>query len=329
MATVSVFIPCYKYGNYLRACVQSVLKQEGVEVRVLILDDCSPDDTPGVAAQLCREDGRVEYRRHARNAGHIRTYNEGLEWASGDYVLLLSADDMLAPGALARAARVMDEHPEVVLTCGGEIRAAEPQFDAIPEPGDFTFKILTGAEFWQKSCAIGGNVVSTPTAVARTSTHKRVGGYSETLPHSGDLEMWLRLAGHGSVGVIQTVQGFYRVHGQNMSVGFEGLRDLQQRHAAFAAAASTLGDRIPDSPRLVSRAARALAEQAFWIGSRLFEQRRLLLSRQCFDAALQMCPDLKQWRCWRRQQLKELLGPGVLRVLRPLMAWARGRRPAA
>jgi GT2 family glycosyltransferase len=329
MATVSVFVPCYNYGHYLRACVESVLKQEGVEVRVLILDDCSPDNTPEVAAQLCREDARVEYRRHVRNVGHIRTYNEGLEWASGDYVLLLSADDMLAPGALARAAGVMDEHPEVVLTCGGEVRAAEPKFDAVSDRGSSTCKILTGAEFWQKSCADGRNIVSTPTAVARTSTHKRVGGYSEALPHSGDLEMWLRLAAYGSVGVIQAVQGFYRVHGQNMSVGFEGLRDLQQRKAAFDAAAATLGDRIPDSPRLVARAARALAEQAFWVGSRLFEEKRLLLSRQCLDGALNMCPELKDWRCWRRQQLKEFMGPGVWGVIRPLMVWARGRRPVA
>src|SRR5437868_6552354 len=113
MASVSVFVPCYKYAHYLRACVTSILTQPDVDVRVLILDDCSPDNTPEVARQLVREDSRVEYRRHPTNRGHIETYNEGIEWTSGDYCLLLSADDMLAPGALARAARVMDDHPEV------------------------------------------------------------------------------------------------------------------------------------------------------------------------------------------------------------------------
>ena len=42
----------------------------------------------------------MEFRRHPVNRGHIATYNEGLEWASGDYLLVLSADDMLTPGAL-------------------------------------------------------------------------------------------------------------------------------------------------------------------------------------------------------------------------------------
>ena len=51
-----------------------------VDVRVLIIDDASTDDTPEVAAALAAEDARVEFRRHAVNRGHIATYNEGLEW---------------------------------------------------------------------------------------------------------------------------------------------------------------------------------------------------------------------------------------------------------
>src|SRR5580765_4204220 len=95
VSRVDVIIPCYKYARYLAACVDSVVSQDGVDVRALVIDDASPDDTPSVAARLTAQDPRVEYRRHTANRGHIATYNEGLEWASGDYVLLLSADDLL------------------------------------------------------------------------------------------------------------------------------------------------------------------------------------------------------------------------------------------
>src|SRR6266436_2977703 len=84
MSRVNVIVPCYNYGHYLRECVESVLSQEGVDVRVMIIDDCSPDNTPQVAAELMSRDSRIEYRRHEKNIGHIATYNEGLEWASGD-----------------------------------------------------------------------------------------------------------------------------------------------------------------------------------------------------------------------------------------------------
>ena len=99
--TVSVIVPCYGYADVLEGCVASVLAQEGVDVRVLIADDCSPDDTPLVGRRLAESDGRVTYRRNAENQGLIATANAGLAWADGDYVVLLSADDLLVPGSLA------------------------------------------------------------------------------------------------------------------------------------------------------------------------------------------------------------------------------------
>ena len=107
MASVDVVIPCYNYAKYLPRCVASVLSQEGVDVRALIIDDCSTDETPAVGAALAQQDARVLYRRHAKNMRHIATYNEGLiDWASADYCLLLSADDLLAPLAPATRHRV-------------------------------------------------------------------------------------------------------------------------------------------------------------------------------------------------------------------------------
>ena len=108
MSSVDVIVPCYRYGHFLRGCVESALAQTGADVRVLIIDDASPDNTAEVATELAKEDSRVSFFRHAVNKGHIATYNEGIEWVSGDYMLLLSADDYLLPGALARAAELMD-----------------------------------------------------------------------------------------------------------------------------------------------------------------------------------------------------------------------------
>src|SRR3954467_11927005 len=105
--TVSIIVPCYNYAHFLAKCVNSVLAQEGVTVEVLIIDDCSTDDTETVGAQLAT-DSRVTFRRHDNNIGHIATYNEGLDWVTGEYTVLLSADDLLTPGALARATAAME-----------------------------------------------------------------------------------------------------------------------------------------------------------------------------------------------------------------------------
>lgn len=119
MSTVDVVVPCYNYGRYLRACVDSILTQRDVDVRILIIDDMSNDSSEEVGRALAREDARVTYRRHTVNQGHIKTFNEGIiDWATADYTLLLSADDMLTPGALARAAQALNRHPEAGLVCG-------------------------------------------------------------------------------------------------------------------------------------------------------------------------------------------------------------------
>src|SRR5580692_6786433 len=112
LSRIDVIVPCYNYGRFLDQCVNSVLGQVGVDVRVLVIDDASPDNTAEIAAALAREDPRVNVVRHNKNKGHIKTYNEGIEWASADYMLLLSADDYLLPGALARATKLMNAHPK-------------------------------------------------------------------------------------------------------------------------------------------------------------------------------------------------------------------------
>lgn len=89
MSSVDVIVPCYRYGHFLRQCVESVLNQSMRNVRVLIIDDTSPDNTAEVAAELAKEDPRVTFVRHSVNKGHIATYNEGIDWASSEYMLIL------------------------------------------------------------------------------------------------------------------------------------------------------------------------------------------------------------------------------------------------
>src|SRR5689334_16159119 len=108
MAKVDIVVPCYNYGLFLEGCVRSVLEQSFGDLRVLIIDDASSDDSASAAQRLVHADPRVSVISHPENWGHIATYNQGIEWASSDYFLLLSADDLLVSGALERAVQVMD-----------------------------------------------------------------------------------------------------------------------------------------------------------------------------------------------------------------------------
>jgi glycosyltransferase involved in cell wall biosynthesis len=334
MSRVDVIIPCYNYGRYLPGCVESVLGQDDVDVRVLIIDDASPDGSGHVAEELARRESRVEARRHAVNRGHIATYNEGLDWAAGDYLLLLSADDLLAPGALRRAARALDAHPEVGLTYGRQVQFSS---DAPPTAGLATaelataergWRILSGGEFLEWCCRTGQNPVTTPTAVVRTALQKRLGGYRKELVHTGDMELWLRFAVHAAVAVIDADQAYKRMHSSNMQHQYlgSGLGDLPHRHAAFESLFSEYGSRLPDGPRLHARALASLAEEAFWAASRAFDRGDLPSYEQCLDYAVRLNPGLPTWPPWGRLRWKRRLGPRLWSVSRLLLE--RLRRPS-
>src|SRR5208282_3202982 len=126
MCSVDVVVPCYNYANFLPRCVQSILSQRDVEVRVLIVDDASPDNTAEVAARLAAQDSRVKVLRHEQNHGLVKTANDGvIDWACAEYTVLISADDVLTPGSLARAVNVMNKHPEVGMTYGMALVVAD------------------------------------------------------------------------------------------------------------------------------------------------------------------------------------------------------------
>ena len=86
-----------------------------------------------------------------------------------------------------------------------------------------TNAFLEGCEFIEFSGA--HNLVATCSAVVRTELQKRLGGYRNELPHTGDMEMWLRFAAHAAVGFIPAYQGVYRQHKTNMSTAYYFISD--------------------------------------------------------------------------------------------------------
>ncbi len=315
MSGLDVIVPCYNYDRYLRQCVSSVLRETRLPVRVLIIDDASSDRSAEEALRLAADDGRVEVSIHTSNRGHIATYNEGIDWVRQDYMLLLSADDMVAPGALVRAVALMEARPDVAFVFGRATRfRSEDELPTEGEDGETGDRIVPGWDFIGRLCHSSMNPVETATAVVRSAVQKRVGGYAPELPHSGDLEMWLRCARHGRVGEIAAVQAFVRLHGANMRDGYCGTGDLGdylQRRDAFV----SFFDQAEDSA-LRTVALSVLAQNLLWEASRAVEA-----GRECsgFVAlALDIHPVIQQTPQYRRLAIKR----GLHRVL------GAGRRSA-
>ncbi len=336
--TVTVIIPCYNYGHLLRGAVASALDNRLVDVSVVIVDDASPDGSAAVARQIAAHDGRVTVIEHEVNRGHIATYNDGLDTVITKYLSLLSADDLLTPGALDRACALFESDPEITMVYG---RAERFSGDVPTEvPTEVTgWTVWEGGEWAAAVYGNGTNVAFSPEVVVRTTAHQMIGGgYDPAQPHAGDLHMWLRLAAQGRIGHIAgATQALYRIHGQNMHIadfGIEAaagmLTDFRERQTAFTLAAA----HFEQGAELVQRSNRVLARDAVNLAARAYVWglTELWPVKGLVDLALELDPQVVHSREWQVYMTRKFVGSRfshrnpvfVAREYR--LRWLRGRR---
>jgi hypothetical protein len=117
---ISIVIPCHNYGRYLTDCINSLVGgktslgmmagQTVTDFEAIIVNDASTDNTHAVASKLARLD-RVRYVNLRANRGTAGAFNAGIEAARGEWIMQLSADDMLEPYALACYLAIQEKYP--------------------------------------------------------------------------------------------------------------------------------------------------------------------------------------------------------------------------
>jgi glycosyltransferase involved in cell wall biosynthesis len=98
---VSIIVPCYNQAQFLDECLQSVLGQTFTDWECIIVNDGSPDNTEEVSQKWVNKDIRFKYLLKT-NGGIISARNEGIRIALGEYILLLDADDYIAPSFISK-----------------------------------------------------------------------------------------------------------------------------------------------------------------------------------------------------------------------------------
>jgi hypothetical protein len=302
---VTVVVPAYNYARYLPECATSVLTQRDVDVRLLVVDDCSTDETPDVTAALAAGDPRVTVVRNAVNRGHIPSVNVGLARVDTEYVVKLDADDLLPPGALARATALLEAHPSVGFVYGRPLHfsgPASPPRDAATR----SWTVWPGADWLAVCCRGAANAISQPEVVMRTAALRRVGTVDAGLPHTSDLHTWVRMATVGDVGRVNgPVQGCYRVHDASMqrTVHSGVLFDLSARRDAFEAGLAA----VPGAGALRDAARRKLAAKALDRACRAYDRGRTedVPVDELVAFAVDVWPaahELPEWRALERRR---------------------------
>ncbi|WP_235911929.1 glycosyltransferase family 2 protein [Mesorhizobium xinjiangense] len=291
MAGVDVVIPCYRHGRFLRSCVDSIMSQGIDTLRILIVDNASDDGSADVARRLAREEERIHLILREANLGPHASFNEGVDWASAPYMMILCADDLLAPGALVSMLSVMEANTDVVFAYGNDVHwDGEGPYPVEERQAPAPWTIGTGRDFILETCRMPERYIAAGMVLVRTCAHKNAGHYRTTLPHTDDLEMLLRLALLGRVARTPTVVGVKRMHGDNRTNAFLS-RDLVERVAALESFFGQEGGRLEDADVLLRLGRRRIAERAYWSGAKQLSRGRKS-GLQLIKLALGLAPGL-------------------------------------
>jgi GT2 family glycosyltransferase len=245
--SVSVIIPTHDRGAMLPHAVRSALAAGEAVLEVLVLDDGSTDATPRVIRELLAEDARVRAFAHP-NRGQSATVNRGLEEARGEIVVILSDDDLLAPGAADVVSAAFADHPEAVVVYG--------DFEQLDLHGRPEWRTIVGPTTWVTLLGDHSLEVGVGRAV-RSDTARAVGGWDPSLRHAPDLDFFLRLALHGSFVRVPALLGGYRCHDGQISAEARS-RAAADEHVAVVERFLARPD-LPDEVRALTPRARSAA----------------------------------------------------------------------
>lgn len=223
MPKVSVVIPNYNHARFLPRRIDSVLQQTFQNFELILLDDCSVDDSRSILSSYANDPrARTEFNE-ANSGSSFKQWNKGVRLARGEYVWIAESDDYADARLLQRLVAVLDGNPKTAFAyCASWRVSVDGQLDGLALPTsslparwaeDF---VADGLEECRKSFFKYNPVVNSSAVVFRRSLYERVGYADEDLRFCGDWKLWASMALHGDIAYIAEPLNYFRFHDASM-----------------------------------------------------------------------------------------------------------------
>ena len=195
---VSVIIPTYNRATMLPRAVKSVLAQTYTDLELLIVDDCSADETPEVVAGFV--DPRIRSFRHSRNRGLAATRNTGIANSRGEYIAFLDDDDEFLPTKIEKQVNVLD-------SASPEVGMVYAWWNTVGPTGAVEYAGRPTAQgcVFEQALALRLSLGIGSTAMFRASAVDATGRFDERIARSEDLDFLCRLTKEYNIAVVHQV----------------------------------------------------------------------------------------------------------------------------
>ena len=210
---VTVVIPAWQAGPFLRKALESLALQTSSPEQVVVVDDGSTDDTSAIATEL----GATVIRQERRGPAAAR--NCGVAAAKTEFVAFLDADDWYSPDKLERSVELLEQlKANCLATDAWIVRNERVQ-------GRKNLRRIVPAALTTERLLQGSPIVCS-SVVARTAAVREVGGFDEheDLVATEDFDLWLRMSQREPIAYLPQPMTFYRVHAGSLSANGRFLR---------------------------------------------------------------------------------------------------------
>jgi glycosyltransferase len=201
----SIVTPCFNSASTIRETIESVARQDFADYEHIVMDGASKDDTLAILKEFPHLKVTSE-----KDSGHYDAMNKGIARCTGDYIVILNADDCFHPATLAKVAAKLDEHPD---------------WDGLF--GDVIFVDGKGQEIYRREEAkydfgvllYALDYICHHTLFVRREVYAGIGGYRNLdFKNSADFEFKLRLGHKGCrIGHLPEYLVNYRYHSAGQS----------------------------------------------------------------------------------------------------------------
>lgn len=240
---VTVIVTSFNHQAYIEQCLDSIAAQTQLPRQVIVIDDCSQDDSPDVIEHWLTTSGQpFTFIRHERNLGVCASLNEALAIADGRYLCHVSGDDWEESDRLERQVSAFDREDADTAILVGDIREVDAGGASIFDH-DFGKRLghMAGPQMQSTllSHLLAENVIPAPGVMVRTGLIREIGGFDEALAFE-DYDMWLRLSTRYSMAYERGIVANYRQTGSSM------LRNPTRRVSILRSEADMLAKHLGD-----------------------------------------------------------------------------------
>jgi glycosyltransferase involved in cell wall biosynthesis len=208
---LSVVMPVYNQGNFLRHSLNSLMRQTFDDYELILIDDGSSDETEQILKEY-DSDVRLKVHRFVQNQGIVACLNYGIAIARGEYIARMDGDDVALPERFATQIIFLQEH-SFLAACGSFVDTIDVTGQVLGRgwvhfvhPGQIKFMLLFGCPICHPSVMLRKSVLQ---------QHDLK--YDPRYPHGQDYDLWYRLSKVGLLANVPQVLLQYRMHPQQVS----------------------------------------------------------------------------------------------------------------